>query len=63
MPATAGSTAEQEKFEILGDTSISGDANTGEPEAKMDLSNSGSLKCLINKYYSKGQGRQQQKDC
>jgi hypothetical protein len=26
MPETAGSTAEQEKLEILGDTSISGDA-------------------------------------
>jgi hypothetical protein len=53
MPATAGSIAEQEKFEISGDTSISRDAKTGEPVATIDLINSSSLKCLINKYYRK----------
>jgi hypothetical protein len=41
------------KFEISGDTSISRDTKTGEPVAKIDLSNSGSLKCMINWYYSK----------
>jgi hypothetical protein len=36
MPAIAGSTAEQEKFLISGDTSISRNAKTGEPVAKMN---------------------------